>query len=560
MEEKYINIIIDDIAYSARSGQTILDVCKEHNIDIPTLCYLKDLNTPASCRLCIVEWLNNKNRLVTSCSTEVIDGMEISTNSDRVLMARKTNLELLLSNHHKDCEHCFKDGKCSLQKYANEYNCDVEKYSGEKNITPLDDSNPCIIRDDTKCTLCGKCVAVCDKIQSIHAITKTKRGFETTIGTAFDRPLLNSSCVGCGQCTLVCPVGALTENLDISKAEEYLNGSTKTICLVAPSIRASLSEEFGFPIGTNCEGKMVKALRTLGFDKIYDVNMAADFTIIEESQEFIDRLNNGGKLPMFTSCCPAWVNLVEKEYPEFKDNLSTCKSPNEMLGSLVRLLDKEENVKIISIMPCTAKKGEVKKFGNIDISLTTRELAYLIKKHHINFNELNEESFDNPFGEYSGAGVIFGATGGVMEAALRTAYHKLTGEIPEPLAFTAVRGTNGIKEAEIKIGNQIISVCVASSLSKAKEVLNLIKTGKKNYHFVEIMACPGGCVNGGGQIAIDNNTYSKQYVSKVRGDVLYNIDKQKDIKLSDQNPSVLTIYENVLTKDLAHKLLHVHKD
>ena len=543
MEEKFVNIIIDDITYSARVGQTILDVCKEHNIDIPTLCYLKDLNKPASCRVCVVEWINNRNKLVTSCNTEVADGMEISTNSPKVMSARKTNLELLLSNHNRDCMNCYKSGKC------------------EKSTLHIDDSNPCIVRDDSKCILCGKCVAVCDKIQNIHAINKINRGFETQVGTAYNRPMVDSPCVGCGQCTLVCPTGALTENTDIKLVEEFLSDpNLKTICMVAPSVRASLGEEFGMTIGHNCEEQMVQAIHMLGFDKVYDVNVGADITIVEEAQEFIDRFTNNGKLPLFTSCCPAWVNMVEKEYPEFIDNLSTCKSPNEMMGSIVRHMENDDNVRIISVMPCTAKKGEVARFGNINASLTTRELAYLIKKHEIDFAKLNGQKFDNPFEEYTGAGIIFGATGGVMEAALRTAYHKLTGELPSAIAFNAVRGTDGIKEADINIGDTTISVCVASSLSKAKEVMELIKSGKKNYHFVEIMACPGGCVNGGGQIAVDNNTYSKNYVAKSRGEVLYDVDNKSALKLSHLNPTVLSLYDNVLTDDLPHKLLHVHRD
>ena len=560
MEQKYINVIIDDVTYSAVPGQTVLDVAKEHNIEIPTLCYLKDLNKPASCRLCMVEWVNNRNRLVTACSTEVVDGMEINTTNERVFNARKNNLELLLSNHNYDCENCFKSGKCMLQKYSEEYGCDADKFKGAKCATPIDDSNPCIIRDDTKCILCGKCVAVCDKIQHINAITKVDRGFETSIGTAFKKPMADSPCIGCGQCTLVCPVGALTENLHITKAEEYLNNkSLKTICMVAPGVRASLSEEFGFDIGTNCEGKMVASLKQLGFDNVYDVNVGADITIVEEAQEFIDRLTNNGKLPMFTSCCPAWVTMIKKEYPDFYDNLSTCKSPNEMMGSIVRHLNQDENVRIVSIMPCTGKKAEIEWFNNINVSLTTRELAYLIKKHHIDFANLSEEVFDNPFGEYSGAAVIFGATGGVMEAALRTAYHKLTGEVPAPLAFESVRGVEGIKEAQVKIGDTTLNVCVISSLAKAKEVLAQIKSGEKQYHFVEVMACPGGCVNGGGQIAVDNNVYSKQYVASTRGKVLYNIDNNKSVRLSHLNPAVISLYENLLTGDLPHKLLHTHK-
>lgn len=561
MEEKFVNVIIDDVTYSARVGQSILDVCKEHGIDIPTLCYLKDLNKPASCRVCVVEWINNRNKIVTSCNTEVVDGMEISTNSPRVLSARKTNLELLLSNHNKDCINCFKSGKCSLQRYSVEYDCDIEKFAGAKSTSHIDDSNPCIIRNDSKCILCGKCVAVCDKIQSIHAINKVNRGFETQVGTAYNRPMGDSPCVGCGQCTLVCPTGALTENLDIQKVEGYLaDPNLKTICMVAPSVRASLGEEFGLTIGHNCEEQMVQAIHMLGFDKVYDVNVGADITIVEEANEFIHRLSNGGTLPLFTSCCPAWVNMIEKEYPEFVDNLSTCKSPNEMMGSIVRHMENNENVRIVSIMPCTAKKGEVARFGNINASLTTRELAYLINKHEIPFAKLNGQAFDNPFEEYTGAGIIFGATGGVMEAALRTAYHKLTGEVPSPLAFTAVRGTDGIKEADIKIGDTTISVCVASSLSKAKEVLELIKSGKKTYHFVEVMACPGGCVNGGGQVAVDNNTHSKAFVAKTRGEVLYAVDKKLALKLSHLNPTVLSLYDNVLTGDLPHELLHVHRD
>lgn len=553
-----VKIIIDGKEIIADSSKTILQVAKENGIEIPTLCYLKGVNEPASCRVCVVEVEGAKN-LVTSCSCKVREGMRVLTNSPKVLLARKTAIELLVSNHNKNCLNCSKNLKCSLQKLCEQYHCDTEKYAGECLDYEIDDSNHAIIKDNSKCILCGKCIAVCSKRQGCYAIGKSNRGFETKVSTAFDKPLQESSCVGCGQCVLVCPTGALTQKNSLEKVLKILaDDDVVKIAQVAPAVRVSIAEEFGEEIGTFAEGRMVSALKECGFDYVFDVNMGADFTVIEEANELIEKLGKKDELPLFTSCCPAWVNYVQKNYPEYEKNLSSSKSPNEMLGSLVKYFFEQQGkkVKIVSVMPCTAKKREIIARGTIDESITTRELGELIKLKGINFSKLPDSKFDDPFGEYTSAGLIFGVTGGVTEAALRYAVYKLTGKKQD--IIDSVRYSEGVKEVEVDLGDKKLSLAIIHGLANAKKVMEDIKQGKKHYDFIEVMACPGGCVNGGGQSYVDYSKIDVEEVIKKRSQAIYKADGDMKFKSSEDNQGVKNIYENVLKNDhdLIHKLFH----
>jgi len=555
-------IIIDNQKVKVNSNQTILEAAKTIGINIPTLCFLKDINEPASCRVCVVEVEGARN-LVTSCNTKVRPNMVVKTTSERVLNARKTTIELLLSNHNKNCLSCSRNLNCTLQKLSKEFHCNSDRFTGEVTESEIDFSSPSIVRDQSKCILCGRCVAVCSSRQGVDAIGKIGRGFNTTIGCAFEKGLDKSTCVGCGQCINVCPTGALRETNDINRVLNFLNDKdVETVVQVAPSVRVALAEEFGAEIGTFCEGKMVSALRKLGFDHVYDVNVAADFTIVEESKELLDRINNKtAPLPMFTSCCPGWYKFAEEFAPEFIPNISTCKSPNEMLGSLVKYYFEKQNkkVKVVSIMPCTAKKHEIRRNGEIDANLTTRELAELIKYKNIEFNSLQDEKFDNPFGTYSGAALIFGATGGVMEAALRTA-NKYLNKDAKPADIEVVRNTIGRKEVEIKTDTITLKVAIVNGLQNAKNLLKDIKEGKADFHFVEVMACPGGCVNGGGQPIVDYSKTPLTEVIKKRTAPLYKEDSSNSVRASHENKAVQEVYKNLLNNDekLIHKLLHIH--
>ena len=558
-----LKIIIDNVEYEANSGETILEVARRNNIEIPTLCFLKGINEPASCRVCVVEVEGARN-LCTACSTKVRDKMVVRTNTKKVIDARRNALELLLSNHNKKCLSCPKNLKCELQKLTEQFACDVSKYEGEVLESKYDDSNHSIIRDTSKCILCGKCVAVCAQRQGCHAIGKINRGFETKIGTAFDEQMQDSTCVGCGQCTLVCPTAALTLKSEINEVLEILDKKDVIkVAQVAPSVRVSIAEAFGAEIGTFAEGKMVTALKKCGFDYVFDVNTGADFTVFEEANELIQKLEKGENLPLFTSCCPAWFNYCEKFYPEFIGNLSTSKSPNEMIGSLVHYYFEQQNkkVEIISVMPCTAKKREILAHGVIDKSITTRELADLIKLKGIDFNSLEESKFDDPFGEYTGAGLIFGVTGGVTEAALRYAAYKLTGKKQD--IIEDVRYSEGVKEVTVSIGDLKLNLAIIHGLANAPKVLEAIKNGSKTYHFIEVMACPGGCVNGGGQILVDYNKTPVEEVIKKRSAAIYKADGDCKFKESGENESVKRVYKELLKDDehLIHKLLHyVHTD
>ena len=553
-----VKITIDGKQFVADSSETILTVARKNGLEIPTLCYLKDINEPASCRVCVVEVEGMRN-LVTSCSTKVKDGMVVKTNTPKVLLARKTAIELLVSNHNKNCLNCSKNLKCSLQKLCEQYHCDTEKYAGECVTAEPDSSNHAIVRDVSKCVLCGKCVAVCSKKQGCAAISKINRGFETKIGTAFDKPLQQSSCVGCGQCVLVCPTGALTQKSDLNKVLNILaKDDVIKVAQVAPAVRVSLAEEFGEEIGTFAEGRMVTALKECGFDYVFDVNMGADFTVVEEANELISKLSEGKNLPLFTSCCPAWFNFAQKEYPEFEHHLSTTKSPNEMLGSLVKYFFEQQGkkVEIVSVMPCTAKKREIIARGTIDASITTRELGDLIKLKGINFKQLTDSKFDDPFGEYTGAALIFGVTGGVTEAALRYAVYKLTGKKQD--IIEAVRYSDGVKEVEVSVGDKKLSLAIIHGLANTPKVLDAIKTGKKHYDFIEVMACPGGCVNGGGQSFVDYDKVSVNDVISSRSKAIYKADGDMKFKNTDDNAGVKKIYEEVLKNDhhLIHELFH----
>ena len=509
-----INVIIDGKEYSVRKGATILEACKSVGIEIPTLCYLKEINEIGACRICVVE-VKGARSLVAACVYPLDrEGTEIMTHSPAVLKSRKLTLELLLSNHDKKCLSCAKNGECEFQKLCADYGVEDEhKYEGMTIHYEKDTSMPHLIRDNNKCVLCRRCVAVCDKNQAVAVIGANERGFKTHIGCAFELKLDEVACVACGQCITVCPTGALTEVDDTQKVWDALADKTKHVIVhTAPSIRATLGECFGMPVGTLVTGKMVAALKRLGFAGVYDTNVTADLTIMEEATELLERVNNGGKLPLITSCSPGWVKFCEHYYPDMLENVSSCKSPQQMFGAVAKTWYAEKmgidpkDIFVVSIMPCTAKKFEIHRDGqaaagypDTDVSLTTRELAKMIKRAGLNFAELPDEEFDAPLGIGSGAGTIFGATGGVMEAALRTAVETITGKTAENIEFTDVRGTEGVKEAEYDINGLKVKVAVASGLVNARKVLDMVKSGEKDYTFIEIMGCPGGCVNGGGQ-------------------------------------------------------------
>ncbi|MBQ8772159.1 MAG: iron hydrogenase small subunit [Clostridia bacterium] len=566
-----VNLKINNIPVTVENGTTILAAARQAGIKIPTLCFLKDVNEIGACRICVVEVKGARN-LVASCVYPVNEGMEVFTNTERVIKARKTTLELILSNHRKECLSCDRNTNCELQKLAYEYGCDTRRYYGAVCTDPMDTSSPYLVRDNTKCILCRRCVAMCNKIQGIGALGASERGFNTTVGSAFDLRLINTPCIGCGQCVIVCPTGALTEKDELANVKEALNDPSKYVIVgSAPSVRAGLGEEFGYPVGTNVEGQMVTALRMMGFKKVFDVNCSADFTIMEEATELLTRITSGGSLPMFTSCCPGWVNYMERNYPDLLDHLSTCKSPQNMFGALMKhIYAKREgidpkNVYVVSVMPCTGKKGEklrtaTEDLVDVDAVLTTRQLARLIKNYGIDFRNLENGALDNPFGEYTGAALLFGATGGVMEAALRTAAEKL-GAKDAPIDFVEVRGLDGVKEATYNVNGVDVKVAVVNGITNAKIILDKVRAGTADYHFVEVMTCPGGCVNGGGQPINGDYNNDRANIIKLRTSVLYGGDKAMKVRKSHDNKSVLAIYAEHLgepNSHLAHKLLHTH--
>ena len=568
-----VNIKINGMSLSVPKNSTILEAARMNGIDIPTLCYLKDINAIGACRICVVE-VKGARSLVAACVYPVNEGMEVYTNSPKVLKARKLTLELILSTHERKCLSCIRNGSCELQKLCKDFGVEDEgRFDGANEKYDFDDSAVHMYRDNNKCILCRRCVAACDNLQTVSVIGPNERGFKTHIGSAFESNLGDTSCVSCGQCIVACPTGAIAEKDDTQKVWDAIHDPEKFVVVhTAPSIRVTLGEAFGMPVGTNVKGKMVAALRRLGFDKVFDTDFAADLTIMEEANEFLDRVQNGGKLPLITSCSPGWVKFCEYNYPEFIDNLSSCKSPQQMFGAIIKTYYAKKhnidpkNIVCVGVMPCTAKKFEVSRehedaagVPDVDVALTTREISRMITRAGILFNDLPDEEFDNPLGESTGAGVIFGATGGVMEAALRTAVETLTGKELENLDFTEVRGIEGIKEATYNVAGMEIKVAAVSGLGNARKLLDDIKAGKRDYHFIEIMACPGGCINGGGQPVQPARVRNFVNLREERAKAIYEEDKNLPIRKSHENPMIKKLYEEFLGKPgshVAHETLH----
>ena len=567
-----VNLKINNIPVQVKEGTTILDAAKSVGINIPTLCYLKDINEIGACRVCVVE-VKGARSLVASCVYPVNEGMEVFTNTEKVRKSRKTTIELLMSDHKKECLSCVRSTNCELQTLSNEYGCDAAAFQGERNLSEPDESTSYLVRDNEKCILCRRCVATCKSVQQVAVIAPSRRGFKTHIGCAFESDLADVPCVACGQCIAVCPTGALHEREEIDNVREAIADPEKVVIVApAPAVRAAIGEEFGNPVGTNTEGKMFTALRMLGFDKVFDVNFAADLTIMEEANELVERVKEGGKLPMFTSCSPGWIRYVEYYYPELIPNLSSCKSPMQMFGATVKTYyaQKEgidpKNIYVVGVMPCTAKKFERTRddqsasgYPDIDAVLTTRELAKMIRTAGILYNELPDGTFDNPLGEFTGAGVIFGATGGVMEAALRTAAETITGKSLDAVDYKAVRGMQGIKEAEYDLNGLKVKVAVASGLTNAKALCEKIRKGECDYTFVEVMCCPGGCINGGGQPIQSAYTRRTVDIKGKRAKALYDEDKKSDIRKSHENPAVNSLYKEFFgapASKKAHEILH----
>lgn len=569
-----VNIKINGMPFSVPAGVSILEAARTAGIEIPTLCYLKEINEIGACRFCMVEVAGPRgNRLVSACVFPVNEGMEIFTNTQKIRESRKMTLQLILSTHERKCLSCVRSGNCELQKLCKEYGVDDEgRYDGTKPVYELDTSAPHMIRDNNKCILCRRCVAACDN-QAISVIGANARGIDTHIGSAFEMDIDNYSCVSCGQCIVNCPVGALYEKDDTTAVFEAIQDPDKYVIVnTAPSIRVTLGEAFGMPIGSNVTGKMVAALKRLGFDKVFDTDFAADLTIMEEATELIERVTNGGTLPLITSCSPGWVKYCEHYFPDQIDNLSSCKSPQQMFGATMKTwyaqkfgIDPEKMV-VVAVMPCTAKKFENKRddqsaadVSDVDYSITTRELARMIETAGINFNLLPDEQFDSPIGEGTGAGVIFGATGGVMEAALRYAVEAITGETLTDVEFKDVRGTEGIKEAEYKVGDLNVKVAAVSGLKNAEKIMEDIKAGKSDYTFIEIMACPGGCVNGGGQPVQPASVRNFVDLKALRAKAIYEADKDLPLRKSQDNPAVKMVYDEFFGKPgshKAHEILH----
>ncbi len=569
-----VTLTIDGIKVTVPSDYTVLEAAREANINIPTLCYLKDVQQIGACRMCLIEVVGGRG-LQAACVSPVSDGMVVYTNTEKIRKSRKTILELLLSNHNRECTSCVRSENCELQALCREYGVRDYPYDGERSETTLDELSPSIVRDNSKCISCRRCIATCNKVQKIGAIGVSKRGINTTVGSIFGRSLVDSPCINCGQCILACPVGALHEKENISDVWAALHDPDKYVVVQpAPAVRVTIGEEFGLPMGTVATGKLAEALRRMGFDKVFDTDFGADLTIMEEGTELISRMSEGGTLPMITSCSPGWVKYCETFYPEFIPNLSSCKSPHEMAGAVIKsyFAEKEgidpKKIYVVSVMPCTAKKFEAKRpelghdgLADVDAVITVRELARMIKSAGIDFARLPDGEFDKLCGESTGAGVIFGATGGVMEAALRTVYEKVTGKELKDVNFHEVRGIEGIKEAEIDLDGKKITVAVAHGTGNASALLDAIKRGEKNYTFIEVMGCPGGCVTGGGTPIVSSKDLQYVNPKTERAKGLYAEDEGKPKRKSHENEEIKALYDEYLGEvggHKAHELLHTH--
>lgn len=569
-----VNITIDTRKIQVPKDYTILEAARYANIAIPTLCFLKDINEIGACRMCVVE-VKGARSLQAACVYPVSEGLEVWTQTPAVREARKVTLELILSNHDRKCLTCVRSRNCELQKLAEELNIKDLRFEGETYRLPIDNFSPSIVRDPNKCVLCRRCVSMCKNIQGVAAIDANERGFKTIVSPAFHKSLNEVPCAMCGQCINVCPVGALREKDDTEKVWDALaNKDLHVVVQTAPAVRVALGEEFGMPIGTRVTSNMIAALRRLGFKKVFDTDTAADLTIMEEGTELLHRIKEGGKLPLITSCSPGWIKFCEHNYPEFLDNLSSCKSPHEMFGAVLKSYYAQKmdidpaKIFVVSIMPCTAKKFEAQRpelsstgYPDVDVVLTTRELARMIREAAIDFTELPERHFDDPMGEASGAAVIFGATGGVMEAALRTVAEILNGKPADNIEYEQVRGIEGIKEATVEAGGMKIKAAVAHGLGNARKLLDKIKKGEAEYHFIEIMACPGGCVNGGGQPIQPSDVRSWVDVRAERAKAIYEEDRSLPVRKSHENPRIKMLYEEFFGEPGSHKsheLLHTH--